>query len=173
MTATCPSAAKSRCARSSFEVYVVDTNILSTASPTVKLPLSELVDWLDRASPFLFLSVVTAAEVADGIAKKKREGATRKAGMLRAWWDTVEHLYADRILPFDLQTARIAGRLMDGARGRGHEPGFPDTAIAATAVQHHLTVLTRNVRDFKPLGVPHLNPYEALPPMPVPGSGLG
>ena len=153
-------------------MYLVDTNILSAASPASKEPAPELVDWLDRASTFLYLSVVTAAEVADGIAKKNRDGATRKAAMLRAWWDTVEHLYADRILTFDLETARIAGALMDRARGKGHEPGFADTAIAATAIQHGLTVLTRNIRDFEPLGVPYLDPYAALPPLPAPGSSL-
>ncbi|WP_102959512.1 PIN domain-containing protein [Mangrovicella endophytica] len=134
-------------------MYLVDTNILSAGSPTVRMPFGELVAWMDRASASLYLSAVTVAEVHDGIEKAQREGATRKAETLRGWWETVEHLYGDRILPFGIAAARIAGALSDRARFIGAEPGFPDIAIAATAELHGFTVLTRNIRDFRPLGV--------------------
>jgi predicted nucleic acid-binding protein len=61
---------------------------------------------MDSHSAELFLSTVTIAEIEDGIAKAQREGATRKARDLTAWLETVLHLYAARILPFDLATAR-------------------------------------------------------------------
>ena len=147
-------------------MYLVDTNILSAAAPGVKLPLRDLAAWMDAASPALFLSVVTAAEVRSGIEKQQRQGAVRKAAHLREWWASVEHLYGSWILPFDLAAARIAGVLMERARGAGVEPGFADIAVAATAEAHSHTILTRNVKDFEPLGVPFLNPYEALPPLP-------
>ena len=49
------------------------------------------------------------------------------------------------------------------ARGQGQAPGFADIIIAATASRHQLTILTRNMRHFEPLGVPALNPFEGLP----------
>jgi hypothetical protein len=73
------------------------------------------------------------------------------------------HPYGDRILPFDLAAARIAGALSDVARSRGSTPGFADIAIAATAHCRGLTLLTRNTRHFAPLGLPAVNPFERLP----------
>ena len=153
-------------ARSSSDVYLLDTNILSAGSPSVKLGFADLADWIDQASDGLFLSTITVAEIVAGIEKTERKGATRKATILREWWETVEHIYADRILPFDIKAARIAGKLSDLARGRGFDPGFADIAIAATAHINALTILTRNVRDFMPLDVAFIDPYEGLPPLP-------
>jgi len=119
---------------------------------------------MDAVSPQLYLSAVTVAEICDGIAKLRREGANRKADTLADWLETVLHLYGDRILGFDVEAARIAGALSDHARGAGQAPGFPDLVIAATARRHGLTVLTRNRRHFEPLGVAVIDPFEALPP---------
>jgi len=143
-------------------VYLVDTNIVSAGAPS-RLSPAELVAWMDAHSALLFLSVVTVAEIEDGIAKLRREGATRKSDDLAAWLESVLHLYGDRILAFDTPTARIAGTLSDQARGQGQAPGFADVIIAATAQKRGLTVLSRNVRHFVPLGVPVLNPFNALP----------
>jgi predicted nucleic acid-binding protein len=98
---------------------------------------------MDQHSASLYLSTVTVAEIEDGIAKAKREKATRKAADLAAWLETLLHLYGDRILAFDLAAARIAGVLSDLARGRGAKPGFANIMIAATARSHGLTILTR------------------------------
>ncbi|SEF01540.1 hypothetical protein SAMN05444161_9102 [Rhizobiales bacterium GAS191] len=146
--------------------YLLDTNVISAVAPTKKERPAALAEWLDKASNGLYLSVVTAAEIRDGIAKAIRDGAPRKAAALQAWWDTVEHLYGGRILAFDLRTATIAGKLMDVARGAGQAPGFADVAIAATAEAHGLTILTRNSKHFKPFRGSVLNPFEALPPLP-------
>ncbi|MGH7101490.1 MAG: type II toxin-antitoxin system VapC family toxin [Acetobacteraceae bacterium] len=143
-------------------MYLVDTNVISAGAGGRPAP-PELVAWMDHHSASLFLSAVTVAEVADGIAKLRREGATRKSEHLAAWLETLLHLYADRVLAFDLLTARITGALSDRARGRGHAPGFGDIIIAATAERHGLTILTRNLRHFSPLGVPVLDPFVALP----------
>jgi predicted nucleic acid-binding protein len=143
-------------------LYLVDTNVISARAPS-RVPLPELAAWMDSHSAELFLSTVTIAEIEDGIAKAQREGATRKARDLTAWLETVLHLYADRILPFDLATARLAGSLSDRARGQGHAPGFADIIIAATAQRHELTILTRNLRHFEPLGVPVHDPFVQLP----------
>jgi predicted nucleic acid-binding protein len=118
---------------------------------------------MDRNSDRLFLSTITVAEITDGIAKARREGARRKASDLAGWLEAVLHLYGDRILPFDVAAARVAGTLSDRARSKGQNPGFPDLAIAATAVIHQLTVLTGNLRHFTPLGVAAHNPLGSLP----------
>ena len=133
--------------------YLVDTNVISAAAPTKTVTRSELIQWMDAHSADLFLSAVTIAEIADGIAKARRNGAERKAADLSTWLQTVLHLYVDRVLPFDAATAEIAGALSDLARGRGDSPGFADVAIAATAARHGLTILSRNELHFAAMDV--------------------
>src|SRR4051794_15104608 len=149
--------------RISEGVYVVDTNVLSAAAPT-KVPLpNELVGWMERNSDRLYLSVITVAEVEDGMAKARREAAHRKAERLAEWLKTLLHLYTDRVLALDVPIARALGRLSDQARGAGHAPGLADLAIAATAQVRAYTVLTRNLRHFRALGVPSHDPISSLP----------
>jgi len=132
-------------------MYLVDTNVISAAAPS--RPVSPaLIEWMDAHSASLFLSVVTVAEIEDGIAKARREGATRKSVDLSAWLETVLHLYGDRVLVFDTATARI-----------GQTPGLADIIIAATAQHHGLTILSRNLRHFEPLGVAVIDPFTSLP----------
>jgi predicted nucleic acid-binding protein len=145
--------------------YLVDTNIISATAPTTRVGRAELMAWMDARSSELFLSAVSVAEIADGIAKAKREGAKRKASDLAAWLQTVLHLYGDRVLSFDSATAEIAGALSDMARSRGHSPGFADIAIAATARRHDLIILSRNERHFAPMQVAVLDPLQQLPPL--------
>lgn len=143
--------------------YVVDTNVISALAPTkAERPLA-LIEWIERRSGDLFLSVITAAEVRAGIAKAARRGAARKAAALTSWWDTVEHLYGDRILPFDLKAATIAGGFLDDATATGRDPGFADIAIAAIAEANGLGLLTRNVRDFAAICSRAVDPFDVLP----------
>jgi prevent-host-death family protein len=111
------------------------------------------------------LSVITVAEVEDGIAKSRRLRAHRNAERLSEWLETVLLLYDSRVLPADVDTARRVGILSDLARGQGQAPGLADLAIAATAQQNGLTILTRNLRHFGPLGVAALDPFGTLPVM--------
>jgi predicted nucleic acid-binding protein len=143
-------------------VYLVDTNVILAGAPARAVPLA-LVEWMDVHSALMFLSVVTLAEIEDGIAKSRRERTVRKSADLASWLETVCHLYGDRILAFDTPTARIAGAISDRARGQGHAPGFADIIIAATAQRHGLTILSRNLRHFAPLGVAVIDPFLALP----------
>ena len=121
------------------------------------------MEWMDSHSEKLFLSAVTVAEVSDGIAKVRRTGSASRAAELHDWLETVLHLYGSRVLPFDAAAARVAGELTDKARAVGHAPGFADIAIAATADSRHLTILTRNLRHFTPLGVAVIDPLDRLP----------
>ena len=143
--------------------YLVDTNVISAVAPTSPVRRTDLVEWMDLHSADLFLSAVTIAEIADGIAKAKREGARRKASDLSAWLQTVLHLYGERVLPFDSPTAQLAGALADLARSRGHSPGFADIAIAATARLHNLTIFLRNDRHFASVDAVVVDPFQKLP----------
>ncbi len=145
-------------------MYLIDTNVLSVGAPERRERNAALIDWMDARSGALFLSTVTVAEVSDGIVKLKRTGATSRAAFLGEWLDLVIHLYGDRVIPFDIAAARVAGELMDKARAKGHSPGFADLAIGATAVSRDLTVMTRNVRHFAPLDIRAINPFDSLPP---------
>jgi len=122
-----------------------------------------LVLWMEEKSEELYLSVITVAEVEEGIAKARRLGAINKADRLTAWLDAVLHLYSSRILPFDIRAARVAGGLLERVRGMGQAPGFPDIAIAATAQAYDLTLLTRNTRHFIFMGVRVHDPFVRLP----------
>ena len=144
-------------------MYLVDTNVLSLGAPGRREGAAALAEWLDARSDDLFLSTITVAEVGDGIARLRRSGGLARADRLDDWLDIVLHLYGDRVMPFDIPAARLAGLLMDRSRAAGHAPGFADLAIAATAGIHDLTVLTRNMRHFAPLDIPAHDPFESLP----------
>ncbi len=144
-------------------MYLVDTNVLSAGSPTKAVAPGDLLAWMDRNSAGLYLSVITVAEIEDGIAKSRRQGALRKADRLAAWLETLLHLYSVRILPLDIPTSRLLGKLSDQARARGQTPGLADLAIAATAQSRGFTVLTRNLRHFDMLALPALDPFAELP----------
>lgn len=141
--------------------FLIDTDVISATSPLRYA--SDVQHWLEARSDRLFLSAVTISELERGIAKLYRTDKHRKAEALSDWLDALLRLYARRILPFDTAVAQLAGRLADQAVGAGHDPGFADVAIAATAQHHQMTVLTRNLRHFEPLGVIAADPFAALP----------
>jgi predicted nucleic acid-binding protein len=143
--------------------YLVDTDVISATAPSKRVQRPELAAWMDAHSSELFLSAVTIAEIASGIAKLKREGARRRTSDLSAWLQTLLHLYGERVLPFDASTAEIAGALSDLVRSRGQSPGFADIVIAATAKRHSLVILSRNTRHFAPMGVALIDPFAGLP----------
>lgn len=106
---------------------------------------------------------VVVAEIVGGIVAARLAGAVRKAAALDAWFDEALRLYGARVLPLDAGTARTTGAVLARARAAGQAPGFADLAIAGIALAHGLTLLTRNIRHFVPLGVPACDPYVALP----------
>ena len=139
--------------------YLLDTDVISKSAPGRQNRDIAVLRWLEARTDDLFLSVVTIAEIEAGIIFAKRREAHRKAARLTEWLDAVIDLYGDRILPLGTQIARIAGRLSGDVRTAGLAAGFADIAIAATAVHHRLTILTRNLRHFEPLGVALIDPF--------------
>ena len=133
-------------------MFLIDTDVLSALRRRERSP--DVVRWVSaRRTTDLYLSVVSICEVERGIVRRQRRDPVF-ARVLAAWLDSVLVLYRERILAVDLSTARRWGRLCDAL---GHEGA--DLLIAATALEHGLTVVTRNVRHFEPTGVPVLNPF--------------
>ena len=139
--------------------WLIDTNVLSAFGPDKPAPGSEVTFWLRERTDALFLSTITAAEIEAGIAKLRRTGGTRRAEGLRGWLDRILEQYAERLLPFDLPAAQIAGQFIDSAQAQGRYPGFADIAIAAIAKSRQLVLLTVNLRHFESLGIETLNPF--------------
>ena len=139
--------------------WLIDTNVLSAFAPGKPALAPELGTWFRERGDALFLSTISAMEIETGIARLRRTGARAKAAGLPAWFDRILQQYAERVLAFDLAAAHIADTLNDAARAAGRHPGFADLAIAAIAQSRQLTVLTVNLRHFRPLGVAALNPF--------------
>lgn len=133
-------------------MFLIDTVTLSELRRRKRDPM--VVAWFERQrTSDLFLSVISIGEIERGIARQ-RATDLGFAGALAAWLDHVLALYGERVLPFDLWTARRWGAL---SAALGNDSA--DLMIAATALEHGLTVVTRNVRDFEPAGVAFLDPF--------------
>lgn len=138
-------------------MFLIDTDVLSALSKRRRDPNVEA--WLARQrANTLYLSVVTIGEIERGIALQQRR-SPGFASALAQWLDRVLAAYGDRVLPFGLGAARRWGAL---SAMLGHHGA--DLQIAATALEHGLTVVTRNGSDFEPAGVPVIDPFDPPPP---------
>ena len=134
-------------------MFLLDTDVLSALRRRERHPGA--VRWVEtQRTADLYISVVTVGEIERGITQQQPRDPSF-AGELALWLDRVLAWYSDRILIVDAATARRWGQL---SATLGHDGA--DLLIAATALEHGLTVVTRNVRHFEPTGVPTLNPSE-------------
>ena len=134
--------------------FLLDTNVPSEL--TRPKPEPEVIQWLDDAADqHLFLSVVSLGEIFKGITVLP-EGKRRR--QLQQWVDeTLRPWFDARILPITESVAERWGVLAGECQLRGRPLKVADGLIAATALEHSLTVVTRNVKDFSDLGVRVLN----------------
>ena len=133
-------------------MFLIDTDVLSALRRGERHPAA--ARWLEaQRTSDLYLSVVTIGEIERGIEQQQRRDPAF-AGALARWLDRVLAWYGDRILPVDLATAQRWGRL---SATLGYESA--DLLIAATALEHGLTVVTRNVKHFEPVAVSVFNPF--------------
>lgn len=136
--------------------FLLDTCVLSELTrPT---PHSRVSAWLgEQDAAALHLSVLTVGEIEKGVALLPR-GMKKRS--LTTWLATLRSTYADRLLPVDSAIAAIWGRTAAAVQRRGRRLSVVDGLIAATALHHGLTVVTRNVADFQATGATLLNPWE-------------
>jgi predicted nucleic acid-binding protein len=132
-------------------VYLLDTNVVSELRR--KRPHGAVVAWLAAVPDAdLFLSAITLGEIQAGIEKTRDQDPT-KASEIEAWLDLVATTF--NIIPIDSRVSRRWARLMHGQP----DSLIEDAIIAATALVHRLTVVTRNTRDFGRFPVEILDPF--------------
>lgn len=135
--------------------YLLDTNVLSELRRRVPDPA--VVAWVEgRPASTFFLSVLTLGEIRRGI---ESLGDERRRLRLLDWLEAqVPAFFSGRILAVDLPVADRWGRLLAQA---GRPLPAIDSLLAATALQHGLRLVTRNVRDFAFPGLELINPWQA------------
>ncbi len=137
-------------------MFLIDTMVLSELRRRQRN--AGVVAWVrEQRQEDCFLSVVSIGEIERGIARKRGVDPAF-AAQLAGWLDQLLRLYGDRLLPVDVGVARRWGQLSASV---GHDGA--DLLIAATALEHGLTVVTRNLRHFQPTGVATVNPWRQSP----------
>ncbi len=141
-------------------MYVLDTNVLSEfRKATSGRADARVMQWANSMQPAsLYLSVMTILELEKGALLLQRRDPAQST-ILRGWMDGyVLPAFKSRIFAVTTAVAQVCARL--------HVPDprlDRDALIGATALVHRMTVVTRNVADFTPMGVPVLNPWDAPP----------
>ncbi len=134
-------------------MFLLDTNVVSELRKPK--PHGAVLGWFEAVEDAqLHLSAVTIGEIQVGI-ERTREQDPEKALEIETWLEMVAAAY--NLLPMDAPTFRVWAHMMH----RKSDAVIEDAMIAATAKIHGLTVVTRNVADFKSFGVPLLNPFTA------------
>jgi predicted nucleic acid-binding protein len=137
--------------------FLLDTCVIS--EPTRSKASDKVLAWLDgKPAESLYISVITIAEIEQGIA---HVGAGLRVRKLETWLrDTLVPMFESRTLDVDLAVARRWGRLQGDALRRGHPLAVVDSLLAATAMEHDLSIVTRNIKDFATLDVQLINPWQ-------------
>jgi predicted nucleic acid-binding protein len=134
-------------------MYLLDTMVLSELRR--KDRHRGLTAWLsDKPDQTLFISAVSIGEIAKGIAKQDNKDRTFAAA-LRQWLEKLLLLYRERILPVDIPVAKRWGELSAIMHNSG-----ADILLAATAIEHGLSIVTRNERHFSGTGAKVINPWQ-------------
>ena len=132
--------------------YLVDANVLSEG--TRPRPNPTVIDWLRRHEAGLAVDPIILGEIEFGILLLP---AGQRRRRLEQWF--AEGMRRLRCLPWEVETGRCWARLLADLRAAGQAMPVKDSLIAATALRHGLTVVTRNTRDFHKAGVAVLDPF--------------
>jgi predicted nucleic acid-binding protein len=140
--------------------FLVDTNVLSEFSRR-GAPDQRVKNWLRAAVPgSLYVSVLTLAEIRRGV---ELLPPSKRRDQLEQWLeiDLLESFGESNALPVTKAIGDRWAALSARAQEKGIQPSVIDGLIAATALEHDLTLVTRNVKDFEQLGVSIFNPWES------------
>jgi toxin FitB len=135
--------------------FLVDANVLSEATKPQPTPL--VIDWLSAHEQRLVVNPIVLGELEYGILLLP---AGRRRTRLHEWF--AEGARKLRVLDIDGDTAKIWAELLAELKRKGRAMPLKDSLIAATARQHRLTVATRNVSDYRHVGVALVNPFEPV-----------
>lgn len=133
--------------------YLVDANVLSEV--TRPEPFAEVVAWLRKHERDLAVTPIVLGEIEYGIGLTN---SPRKRKELEHWF--AEGMKRLRVIDLDSGTASVWAALLARLKKKGRAMPVKDSLIAASAIQHQLTIVTRNVSDFQNAGVPLINPFE-------------
>jgi toxin FitB len=134
--------------------YLLDTNVVSELRKPK--PHGAVLQWIESVADVdLHISAVTIGEIQAGIELTRGQDALKAADIER-WLERVADSF--NVIPMDALAFRVWARLMH----KSSDTLYEDAMIAATAKVHQLTVVTRNVRDFKGFGVTVLNPFGSV-----------
>ena len=138
-------------------MYLIDTNVVSELRKKEKANNGVLNFFLEanKHNESLYLSVITIGELRRGIERLIHRGDVKQANQLEQWLDLILNEYENNLLAMDEQIAQLWGKL----RVPHYEHAL-DKQISATAIINGLTVVTRNVKDFRKTGAKVLNPFE-------------
>lgn len=132
--------------------YLVDANVLS--EPTKPAPNPKVVDWLQRNEQEIVVDPIIVGEMRFGILLLRK---SRRRDSLERWFDAgIQRL---RCLPWEAETGLRWAQLLARLRAAGQAMPIKDSLIAATALVHGLTVVTRNRTDFAKAGVGMIDPF--------------
>jgi toxin FitB len=138
--------------------FLLDTNCISEVIRPQPEP--RVVEWMEATDErLLYLSVLTLGEIRRGVAGLTQ---SRRRAQLEAWLElALPARFAGRVLDVDAQVADRWGLLTADAKRRGRPLATLDALLAATALHHNLTLVSRNVADFAGTLVSVLNPWDA------------
>ena len=138
--------------------FLLDTNVISEYSRR-EMPHPGVVKWIQTTPESLqYVSVLTLAEIETGILRK--DDGKRKRELQRWLDEDLQFRFAGRVLSFDQRVASRWAKLIAALLDKGRPLPTLDSQLAATALAHELTLVTRNTRDFDGAGVSIVNPWD-------------
>ncbi len=138
--------------------FLLDTNCISELVRSKPEP--SVLEWMEAADEsLLYLSVLTLGEIRKGVAGLPQG---RRRTHLETWLELeLRARFSGRVLPIDAAVADRWGLLAAEAKRKGRTLSAIDGLLAATALHHNLTIVSRNVSDFANTQASILNPWEA------------